>query len=148
MLILDRKKDLTKLSNGEFVSLGKIESALRSSAFVENIAICTSPTANYVVALIQPNRQAIDTLVTEKLQIKSVTTFEEQCSDEQVKKAVLQDLNNVGKGRGLCVKELPVRVHLATVEWTQDNHLMTAALKLRRKQVNEYYAREIEQLFR
>lgn len=142
--IIDRRKDLTKLSNGEFVSLGKIESALRSSVYVENIAICTSPTANYVVAIVQPNRQAIFTLAA---QLNSSVTFEEHCGSEQIKEAVLQDLINVGKDRGLCSKELPVKVHLATVEWTQDNHLVTAALKLRRKQINEFYAQEINQLF-
>lgn len=34
---LDRKKDLVKLQAGEYVSLGKVESALKNCSLVDNI---------------------------------------------------------------------------------------------------------------
>ena len=35
--IVDRKKDLVKLQFGEYISLGKVEAALKACPFVENI---------------------------------------------------------------------------------------------------------------
>lgn len=35
--ILDRKKDLVKLQAGEYVSLGKVESALKNCSLIDNI---------------------------------------------------------------------------------------------------------------
>lgn len=39
VLILDRKKDLVKLQAGEYVSLGKVESALKNSSLIDNICV-------------------------------------------------------------------------------------------------------------
>lgn len=36
-LCLDRKKDLVKLQAGEYVSLGKVESALKTCSLIDNI---------------------------------------------------------------------------------------------------------------
>ena len=37
--IIDRKKDLVKLQFGEYVSLGKVESVLKTCSLVENICV-------------------------------------------------------------------------------------------------------------
>ena len=53
--IIDRKKDLVKLQAGEYVSLGKVESALKTCPLVDNICIYGDPSKSYVVALLVPN---------------------------------------------------------------------------------------------
>jgi len=35
--LLDRKKDLVKLQAGEYVSLGKVEAALKNCSLIDNI---------------------------------------------------------------------------------------------------------------
>lgn len=41
--IIDRKKDLVKLSGGEYVSLNKIESILKLLTFVDNCCVVAEP---------------------------------------------------------------------------------------------------------
>lgn len=41
-LFSDRKKDLVKLQAGEFVSLGKVEAALKNTPLIENICVYAS----------------------------------------------------------------------------------------------------------
>lgn len=36
---VDRKKDLVKLQAGEYVALGKVESALKNSPLIDNICV-------------------------------------------------------------------------------------------------------------
>lgn len=49
---LDRKKDLVKLSNGEYISLGKVESIVKTCKYVENACVCADSSHSYPVALI------------------------------------------------------------------------------------------------
>ena len=55
--IIDRKKDLVKLQFGEYVSLGKVESVLKTCPIVENICIYGDATKSYCVALVCPDRK-------------------------------------------------------------------------------------------
>jgi len=60
--IIDRKKDLVKLQNGEYISLGRVESTLKSNPFTDNFCVYANSNYNYVVALGPANEQAIKQL--------------------------------------------------------------------------------------
>ena len=60
--ITDRKKDLVKLQYGEYVSLGKVESVLKTCALVENICIYGDSTKSFVVALVCPDKINLERL--------------------------------------------------------------------------------------
>lgn len=143
--IIDRKKDLAKLANGEYVSLGKIETGLRSSRYVENICICTEMFSNDLVALITPNRKIVKELA--KSLNKSQLSHPERCQDEEIITIVHASIKETGQRAGLKSKEIPTRINLCSEEWTPDNNLLTAAFKLKRKNVYQYYEKEIRQMF-
>lgn len=143
--IIDRKKDVTKLANGEFVSLGKIESGLRNSPFIENVCVCTDPYSNHLTALISPNQRALKELAIEHS--INAKTIEELCSNETITQIVLKSIRAMGNELQLKGKELPVLIKLVPEEWSQENNLLTAAMKMKRKQVNDYYREQIKQMF-
>ncbi|XP_071906669.1 long chain acyl-CoA synthetase 8 isoform X2 [Coffea arabica] len=58
--IIDRKKDIVKLQHGEYISLGKVEAALITSSYVDNIMVYVDPFHNYCVALVVPSHQALE----------------------------------------------------------------------------------------
>ena len=57
--IVDRKKDLVKLQYGEYVSLGKVESELKTCFLIDNVCIYADPTKLFVVALLVPNHDQL-----------------------------------------------------------------------------------------
>lgn len=63
--IIDRKKDLVKLQNGEYISLGKVESTLKSNPYTENFCVYANSNYNYVVALGPANELALRGLARE-----------------------------------------------------------------------------------
>lgn len=143
--VIDRKKDLNKLANGEFVSLGKIESGLRNSIYVENMCICTDRYSNHVVAIISPNRLALSELASRLS--KSHLSHEEMCNDPDINDHVLKSIKRFSKELGFKIREIPVAIKLVPEEWSQENNLLTAAFKMKRKQVNDYYKGQIEAMF-
>lgn len=143
--IIDRKKDLVKLQAGEYVSLGKVESELKTCAVVENICVYGDSTKQNTVALIVPNPQALDE-IAERQGIKGME-FEELCSSPVMEKAVVHELAEHGKKCKLHRFEIPTAVTLCKDIWTPDMGLVTAAFKLKRKDIQERYKNEISRMY-
>ncbi len=59
LIFSDRKKDLVKLQAGEYVSLGKVETALKMSPMVDNICIYAESSKMFTVALVVPNAKQL-----------------------------------------------------------------------------------------
>ena len=62
--IVDRKKDLVKLQYGEYVSLGKVESELKTCPLVDNVCVYADPSKLFAVALVMPNPDHLRTIST------------------------------------------------------------------------------------
>ncbi|CAH1987079.1 unnamed protein product [Acanthoscelides obtectus] len=93
--IIDRKKDLVKLQAGEYISLGKVESSLKTLPLVENLCVYGDSTKNFCVALVVPSLDELPKFA-ERLGITG-KSFEELCDDERVQKAVTQQLAEHGR---------------------------------------------------
>ncbi|KAI7866953.1 uncharacterized protein EV154DRAFT_532361 [Mucor mucedo] len=140
--IIDRKKNLVKLSNGEYIALEKLESIYKSSVLVTNICVYADslfpkPIALAVVAENVVRKLAIEKKVTE-------TDFKLLCKDETIKKAVLKSLLDTAKEGGLKGAELLFDVHLCDEEWTTDSGYLTAAQKIKRPELTKGFKAEFE----
>ncbi|XP_014260043.1 long-chain-fatty-acid--CoA ligase 4-like isoform X1 [Cimex lectularius] len=142
--IIDRKKDLVKLQAGEYVSLGKVESVLKTCPIVENICVYGDSLKDYTVALVVPSQQHLKAVAI-KLGIKE--SFEELCANPRIEKAVLEELVVHGKKCKLERYEIPAAVKLCTEVWSPDLGLVTAAFKLRRKDIQKRYQHEINRMY-
>jgi len=143
--IIDRKKDLVKLQFGEYISLGKVESELKTCPFVENCCVYGDPTKSYVVCLIVPDRVRLEAMA-EKLGITG-QTFESLCLDKTVVGAVLREISAHGKRVGLEKWEMPGAVTLCQDLWTPESGLVTAAFKLKRKPIQDFYSKDLKRMY-
>ncbi|OTF76233.1 hypothetical protein BLA29_006562 [Euroglyphus maynei] len=149
--IIDRKKDIVKLANGEFISLGKIEATLKSSCYVDNICIVPNATLNCLVALIVPNLMSIKSLIGRQLEL---TKQLPQLSDPnllighpEIIKIIHNDIIDVGIRQRLKSLELPSMITLCEEIWAPDNDLLTAAMKLKRANIIKHYNYDLQQMW-
>ncbi|XP_023342990.1 long-chain-fatty-acid--CoA ligase 4 [Eurytemora carolleeae] len=142
--IIDRKKDLVKLQFGEYVSLGKVESVLKTSSIVENVCVYGDSKRSYVVALVCPDRSALTRLAGK---LGKSGAVEDLVNDRDVVGAVLRELMNQGKLMKLQKFEIPGAVYLCLEQWTPDSGLVTAAFKLKRKPLQEFYQGQIDRMY-
>ncbi|XP_017875966.2 long-chain-fatty-acid--CoA ligase 3 [Ceratina calcarata] len=143
--IIDRKKDLVKLQFGEYVSLGKVESELKTCPVVENICVYGDAHRCYTVALVVPNQYYLEEIARNM----GITgkSLEELCNMQQIERAVLQELIEQAKKSELQKFEIPAAVKLCSEQWSPDMGLVTAAFKLKRKAVQERYQSEINRMY-
>jgi long-chain acyl-CoA synthetase len=143
--IIDRKKDLVKLQFGEYISLGKVETEMKSCPMVDNLCIYGDSFQTYIVALVVPNPKALKTMA--KALNKEHLSHEQLCRDQEIVAGVMKAIVAHGKKAKLNKMEIPTKIWLCTEEWSPDSGLVTAALKLRRRNIQDYYKSHIERLY-
>lgn len=143
--IIDRKKDLVKLQFGEYVSLGKVESVLKGCPVVANVCIFGDSTQSYVVAVVCPVKEIL-TEIAAKFGKKEME-WEDMVQDKDVTGAVLREIMNHAKKSSLEKFEIPGAVTLTGIEWLPETGLTTAAMKLKRKPLSDYYDKDIRRMY-
>ncbi|XP_032410675.1 long-chain-fatty-acid--CoA ligase 4 isoform X2 [Xiphophorus hellerii] len=144
LMIVDRKKDLVKLQAGEYVSLGKVESALKTCAFVDNICAYANSEQNYVISFVVPNQKKLTELAKQR---GIGGKWEEICNHPEMEKEVLREITEAAAKIKLQRFEVPVKVHLSPEPWTPETGLVTDAFKLKRKELKNHYHNDIERMY-
>lgn len=143
--IIDRKKDLVKLHHGEYVSLTKVETELKGCEYVDNICVYGDSFKSYLVALVAPNPKSLKKLA-ESLNKKNIN-MKELCEDKTIAKRVTEAIIEYARSAGLQRVEIPTKYKLCHEEWLPDAGLVTAAMKIRRKNIQIFYQKDINNLY-
>ncbi|KAF4014080.1 hypothetical protein G4228_005395 [Cervus hanglu yarkandensis] len=142
--IIDRKKDLVKLQAGEYVSLGKVEAALKNLPLIDNICAYANSYHSYVIGFVVPNQKEL----TELARKKGLTgTWEELCNSSEMENEVLKVLSEAAISASLEKFEIPVKIRLSPEPWTPETGLVTDAFKLKRKELKTHYQADIERMY-
>lgn len=144
--IIDRKKDLVKLQLGEYVSLGKVESQLKTHPLVENICVYGDSYQSYTVAVMVPIRNALEKLAQELG--KTYSDYNILCQDNDIVQAVLKSISIHGIKSNLEKFEIPRMVTLVPEAWTPESGLVTAAFKIKRKVIQTFFQQDIDQMYK
>ncbi|WCJ21331.1 Long chain acyl-CoA synthetase 8 [Euphorbia peplus] len=143
--IIDRKKDIVKLQHGEYISLGKVEAALMSSSYVDNIMVYADPFKTYCVALVVPSRQELEKWARQAN--IEYHNFSELCNRAETVTQVQESLFKAGKAARLEKVEIPAKIKVLADPWTPESGLVTAALKIKREQLKTKYKEELHNLY-
>ena len=117
--IIDRKKNLVKTLNGEYIALEKLESVYRACQIVGNICVYAAQDKNKPVAIVVPNEAALKQAASEN-GIKG-SGLEDLCHNDKINAIVLKEMQKSGKAGGLAGIEIIEGVVLSDEEWTPQN---------------------------
>lgn len=142
--IIDRKKDLWKGPNGEYVALTKVEAALKLNEYVE-MPMCYGKTGgDFPVALICPQKARIVALGRE---LGVSGEFEALCQEKKIIDKVTESCRDQCKQQKLVEFEIPKKIALISELWTPENDLLTAAMKLKRPIIAQKHKEDIDRLY-
>ena len=104
-----------------------------------------NPYWDYVTAIISPNEADIRKLAEELG--KDTEDLGRLYRDEDLEKAVVDELTKFGTTNGLIAMEIPAYVKLVPEKWTPESGLITETLKIRRKRVYAFYKHLIDAMY-
>jgi long-chain acyl-CoA synthetase len=151
--IIDRKKNIFKLSQGEYVAAEKIEMIVSKSKFVGQPWIYGNSNYSCLVAVVTPDWAEIKKAAQENGWGSDGDTAALAAKPE-VRKLILDEMVQEGKAAKLKPFELPKAVLLeATVNelnqgFSIENDCLTPTFKLKRPQLLKRYKEAIDEMYR
>ncbi len=127
---LDRRNNVLKLSQGEFVTVSKLEAAFGDSPVVGQIYVYGNSARSYLLAVVVPTEEAL-------------TRYD----GAALKTAIGESLQDVAKAAQLQSYEIPRDFLIETTPFTLENGLLTGIRKLARPKLKEHYGERLEQLY-
>ncbi len=127
--IIDRKKNIFKLAQGEYVAPEAVENAYLDSSLIDQIYIYGNTTRAYVLAVVVPTS---DNLTTDH---------------DTLSELVIEDMKQIAKKAELQPYEIPRAIIIETDPFTNENEKLTSSMKIARFNCERIYKQQLEQLY-
>ncbi|WP_067674966.1 carboxylic acid reductase [Nocardia miyunensis] len=132
LVYVDRRNNVLKLSQGEFVTVSTLEAAYGGHPLVRQIFVYGNSARSFLLAVIVPTADALSAVGGD------VTAVKPLLSDA---------LQSVAREAGLQSYQIPRDFLVETSPFTLENGLLTGIGKLARPKLKEHYGPALEQLY-
>uniref|UniRef100_A0A4W6E543 Arachidonate--CoA ligase n=1 Tax=Lates calcarifer TaxID=8187 RepID=A0A4W6E543_LATCA len=142
--IIDRKKHIFKLAQGEYISPEKIENIYIRSEPVAQLYVHGDSLQSCLVGIVVPDPEVMPEWAKKK---RILGTYKDLCKNTELKKAILEDLVRLGKASGLHSFEQVKNIYIHNEMFSIENGLLTPTLKAKRPELKEFFKEKIDQLY-
>ncbi|KAG9104856.1 hypothetical protein FRC06_008086 [Ceratobasidium sp. 370] len=143
--IIDRVKNIMKLSQGEYVALEKVENAYSTCPVVAQLYVHGDSLQDHLIAVVVPDPVQLEQIIAQAgLKGKP---HAEVINHKSVVAAIKKLLDKEGKKQGLNGFEMIKNVHVTLEPFTTDNNLLTPTFKVRRRDAYMRYKEELDRLY-
>ncbi|MEV6423505.1 carboxylic acid reductase [Streptomyces sp. NPDC051662] len=130
--VVDRRKSVLKLSQGEFVAIGRLESIFAACPLVRQIFLYGNSERSYLLAVVVPTPDALRRYGDDR---------------ERLEQLLSDSLRRIAKDTGLNSYEIPRGLLLEAEPFSQANGLLSDQRKLLWPKLVERYGERLEQLY-
>lgn len=148
--VIDRVKNIMKLSQGEYVALEKIENVYSRIPVAMQVFIHGSSLKSYLIGVVVPDPVQFATFASRVLERRidpeDVRVLKELCTDSRIADVMLAELNKVA-AKSLKGFEQLKRIHLSLDPFTVEDNTLTPTLKIRRRDAYNKYKVVLDSLY-
>jgi long-chain acyl-CoA synthetase len=140
--IVDRVKEIFKLSQGEYIIPAKLEAIYNSSIYVQQLMVYGNSTMNNIIGIVVPDKKKCAEILG--------ITEEELIKDEenpQLIKLIVEDFQRLAKEANFNGLEKMNYIILNYEGFTIENNCLTPTMKIIRKKVEIKFKERIDKLY-
>lgn len=150
--IIDRKKNVLKLAQGEYISPERIENVyLANCGWIASAYVHGDSHQSFLVALfgVAPDifPQWASKVLGEPVPEGDIARLKQVLGDKRLEKAALKELTKIGNRNKFNSYEKVRAVRLFLDPFTIDNELLTPTLKLKRPQTAKAFRKELDECY-
>jgi len=145
--IIDRKKNIFKLAQGEYVAAEYLEGVFTKSRFVQQIFVYGDSYQSCLVAVVVPDFEVLKNYAKEN-GFEKADDIAALCVDEKIKKTIMADITETGKDSKLHGFEFVKAIHVEPEPFSVESGLMTPSLKPVRAKLQAKYQSIIVTLYK
>eukprot|EP00218_Dolichomastix_sp_CCMP3274_P007847 CAMPEP_0170141298 /NCGR_PEP_ID=MMETSP0033_2-20121228/6905_1 /TAXON_ID=195969 /ORGANISM="Dolichomastix tenuilepis, Strain CCMP3274" /LENGTH=649 /DNA_ID=CAMNT_0010377555 /DNA_START=6 /DNA_END=1955 /DNA_ORIENTATION=- len=142
--IIDRKKNIFKLSQGEYVAVEKVENAYGLSPVLDGIWVYGDSFQTFLIGVAVPKEKVLMAFAKEN---GIAGDFATVCKDPKAVKYILDALGETGNEAKLKGFEKVKKIVLEPVPFDVERDLVTPTFKKKRPQLKEYYKADIDAMY-
>uniref|UniRef100_A0A7N6AUX4 Long-chain-fatty-acid--CoA ligase n=1 Tax=Anabas testudineus TaxID=64144 RepID=A0A7N6AUX4_ANATE len=143
--IVDRKKHIFKLAQGEYIAPEKIEGVYLRSDALAQVFVHGDSLQACLVAIVVPDPDFLCDWTKRTLRLQG--SYQELCGRADVKAAILEDMLRLGKEGGLKSFEQVKAIHINTELFSVENGLLTPTMKAKRNEIRQHFRPQIDELY-
>ncbi|CAI5484905.1 unnamed protein product [Closterium sp. Yama58-4] len=144
MKIVDRKKNIFKLAQGEYVAVENLENVYGNCSAIDMVWVYGNSFESVLVAVVVPNEAA---LLAWAKGAGVEGDYAALCQTPQARSFILEKLVETGKKGQLKGFEMVKAVHLDSVPFDVARDLLTPTFKKKRPQLLKYYKEPIDAMY-
>jgi long-chain acyl-CoA synthetase len=138
--IIDRKKNIFKLSQGEYIAPEKIEIIYSRCSLVAQTFVYGDSFKSFLVGIVVPDPETLKKHYPDA-DIRAL------CADRNVKALVLDEMNKVGRENGLKSFEQVKKIYLHPDPFTLEQGLLTPTMKSKRPELKTFFETQIKEMY-
>ncbi|GMF12282.1 unnamed protein product [Phytophthora lilii] len=146
--IIDRKKNIFKLAQGEYVAAEKIENAYSKCKYIAQLFVYGDSFQSSLVGVVVPDPEVVKVWAQERGLSGHDASKAKVLENPEFKKDVREDMERVAKAAQLRGFERVKNVHFHPKPFSADDDLITPTFKLKRPQLKAYFQPQIDELYR
>lgn len=129
---VDRRNNVMKLAQGEFVAVARLEAVFSAAALVRQVFVYGNSERPYLLAVIVPTADALERFAGDA---------------DGLKAALAESLRQSARVAELQSYEVPADFIIESEPFSEDNGLLSGVGKLLRPKLKEHYGVRLEQLY-
>lgn len=142
--IIDRKKHIFKLSQGEYVAPEKVENVYIRSSYIAQLFVHGESLKSCVIAVVVPDVEVLKSWASKHGVPGTLSVL---CQNAKVKQLIMDDMTRLAKEANLKSFEQVKDIYLHPDPFSTQNNLLTPTLKAKRPEIRKYFKPQLDDLY-